>query len=188
MPYRRLTADMGRRTVKKTMVAVIVAGVTLLGFPGTASAQTTGRQTFILSQVGDQPEATVYAAGPIRGVGRDIVVNEEFDDEAGTFVSEDVLRFRDGDVFVTFTGQAMFDFDPVRCIGKFSGTATYEITGGTRRYAGASGSGSGTFRGVFVAGRNPDGTCSEDEDDESVSVFFANLRGTTTLGGAQRAA
>ncbi len=174
--------------MKRTLVAVVVAGIALVGFPGGALAQTTGRQTFILKQVGDQPEATVYAAGPIRGVGRDIVVNEEFDDEAGTFVSEDVLRFRDGDVFVTFTGQAEFEFDPESCIGKFSGTVTYQITGGTRRYTGASGSGSGTFRGLFVAARNPDGTCTEDEDEELVSIFSANLRGTTTLSRGQVAA
>ena len=174
--------------MKKTLVAVVVAGIALVGFPAGASAQTTGRQTFILSQVGDQPEATVYAAGPIRGVGRDIVVNEEFDDEAGTFVSEDILRFRDGDVFVTFVGQATLEFNPESCVGKFTGTATYEITGGTRRYRGASGSGSGTFRGVFVAGRNPDGSCSEDEADELISVFSANLRGTATLPRGQRAA
>ena len=174
--------------MKKALVAAVVVGIALAGFPGTASAQVSGRQTFILSQVGDQPEATVYASGPIRGVGRDIVVRDEFDDEAGTFVSQDVLRFRDGDVFVTFRGEAGFDFDPESCIGRFSGTATYEITGGTRRYRGASGSGSGNFRGVFVAGRNPDGTCSEDEDDELVNVFSANLRGTATLPRAQRAA
>ncbi len=174
--------------MRKTVVAAIVAGIALVGFPGGAAAQTTGRQTFTLSQIGDQPEATVYATGPIRGVGRDIVVNEEFDDEAGTFVSEDILRFPDGDVFVTFTGQAAFDFNPDTCVGKFSGTATYEITGGTGRYTGASGSGSGTFRGVFVAGRNPDGTCSEDEEDETASVFSARLRGTATIPAAQVAA
>ncbi len=174
--------------MKKTLVAALVMGIVLVAFPGGASAQTTGRQTFVLIQVGDQPEATVYAAGPIRGTGRDIVVNEEFDDEAGTFVSEDVLRFRDGDVFVTFTGQAELDFNPDTCVGKFSGTVTYEITGGTGRYTGASGSGSGTFRGLFVAGRNPDGTCSEDEDKELVSIFSANLRGTTTLPRGQLAA
>ncbi len=174
--------------MKRTLVAFVVAGIALVGLPGEALAQASGRQTFILKQIGDQPEATVYATGPIRGVGRDIVVREEFDDEAGTFVSEDVLRFRDGDVFVTFTGQAQLEFDPASCIGKFSGTATYEITGGTRRYAGASGSGSGTFRGLFVAGRNPDGTCSEDEDEELVSIFSANLRGTATLPRGQLAA
>ena len=174
--------------MKKALLGAVVVAIALVGFPGGAVAQTPGRQTFILSQVGDQPEATVYASGPIRGVGRDIVVNEEFDDEAGTFVSEDILRFRDGDVFVTFTGEAAFDFNPATCVGKFSGTATYEITGGTRRYTGASGSGSGTFRGVFVAGRNPDGSCSEDEDDELVSVFSATLRGSATLPRSQRAA
>lgn len=174
--------------MKKTLVAAIVVGIALVGFAGPASAQTTGRQTFVLSQVGDQPEATVFAAGPIRGVGTDIVVNEEFDDEAGTFVSEDVLRFRGGDVFVTFTGEAVFEFDPVRCIGRLSGTATYEITGGTGRYTGASGSGSGTFRGTFVGGRNPDGTCSEEEEDESAGVFYARLHGTTVLPGARAAA
>ncbi len=174
--------------MKKTLVAAIVMGIALIGFPGGASAQTTGRQTFVLTQVGDQPEATVRAAGPIRGVGADIVVNEDFDDEAGTFVSEDILRFRDGDVFVTFAGQAVFEFDPRTCVGKFSGTATYDITGGTDRYLGASGSGSGTFRGVFVAGRNPDGTCSEDEEDERASFFFATLRGTATVPAAGMAA
>ncbi len=173
--------------MRKILVAAFVMGVALMGFPGPASAQTGGRQTFVLTQIGDQPEATVYAAGPIRGVGRDIVLNEEFDDEAGTFVSEDVLRFPDGDVFVTFAGQADFEFDPRTCVGRFSGTATYQITGGTERYVGASGSGSGPFRGVFVAGRNPDGTCSEEEDDEVANVFFATLGGTATVRGAQAA-
>ena len=159
------------------LVAVAVAVGALVALAGAAVADT-GHQELILFSGPGQEEATVIAIGPISGVGTDVVLNEEFDDEAGTFVSEDELVFPQGSAFTTFSGTATFDLDPVTCVGRGGGNADFDIDGGTGEYEGATGSGSGTFQFVFVGERTAEG-CVEGEDDPG--FFFARLSGTATV-------
>ena len=163
--------------MKKTLAAVAVAVAALIGLAGPAVADT-GRQEIILFSGPGQEEATVIAIGPIFGVGTDVVLNEEFDDEAGTFVSEDELVFPQGSAFTTFSGTASFDLNPLTCVGQGGGNADFDITGGTGAYQGAAGNGSGTFRFLFVGQRTAEG-CVESEDDPG--FFFAHLSGTATV-------
>lgn len=169
-------------TVKKIMAFALGLVCLQLSFAGTAAAES-GRQTFVLSQLPGQEQIRVTAAGPIRGVGLDVVVNEVEDEETGVITAEDRFEFPEGSVSVTsrITVTSPFSVDPRTCVGRVEGTVSYQITGGTRRYAGATGDGTGTFRIVAVLGRNPDGSCSEEQEDELAHIFIVRLAGVTTV-------
>ena len=129
-------------TVKKIMAFALGLVCLQLSFAGTAAAES-GRQTFVLSQLPGQEQIRVTAAGPIRGVGIDVVVNEVEDEETGVITAEDRFEFPEGSVSVTsrITVTSPFSVDPRTCVGRVEGTVSYQITGGTRRYAGATGDG-----------------------------------------------
>ena len=169
--------------IRKLLVFLVALVLIPLGLEGTAAAET-GRQTFVLSQLPGDEHIRVTAAGPIRGVGVDEVISEEEDEATGQIIARDVFRFSPNDaVFVTFyvTVTQPFTVDPRTCIGRLSGTLSWEITGGEGRYEEATGSGTGTFRVTAVLGRNPDGTCSESQDDELAHIFITRLAGSASV-------
>ena len=168
-----------RRLLVFLLAVVLIPVVT----EGTAVAET-GRQTFVLSELPGDEYIRVTAGGPIRGVGIDEVISEDEDEATGQIIAKDVFRFGPTDaVFVTTypTVTQEFTIDPRTCIGRLSGTLSWEITGGEGRYDTARGSGTGTFRVTAVLGGNPDGTCSESQEDEVAHIFIARLSGTATV-------
>ena len=58
------------------------------------------------------------------------------------------------------------DFNPVACVGHFTNSGTYVLTGGTGAYAGISGGGTYSTWGTVVAARTPSG-CG----DTPIAVF-----------------
>jgi hypothetical protein len=129
------------------------------------AAAATGSQTFTI--IAQDNGGTVIASGPISGVGQDI----ETSDTTDQFV------FPQGTLNIDHPTTSEDDtFNPVSCIGRatFAGTYTFTGTGGL---AGATGSGTYTGRAIFIADRNPDGTCSE---DTGTSFAFVHATGTTT--------
>ena len=102
--------------------------------------------------------SVVRARGAFRGVGR--VVELVPPDPAG--VSRDDLVFRGGTMHVVSTPGKLLSFsvNPHSCL--FTGTQqlTWDVTGGTGQFAGATGSVTGTVSAVALLGRNPDGSCS----------------------------
>jgi hypothetical protein len=90
-----------------------------------------------------------------KGVGR--VVEVAFGDPT----SQDDLVFPGGTLHVlSTTGTSPLVFNPDSCL--FTGTAefTFQVTGGTGMFAGATGNLTGTVSGRAQLARNPDGTCS----------------------------
>lgn len=177
--------------MKAKRTALVVLGVLTahLALAGPAAAQT-GRQTFVLTELRSGGGITVTAAGPIRGRGVVIPGGDELDEETGEIVANDRYQFTETDgVDVTYRVRLTSapTIDTRTCVGRHGGTMTWEITGGTGRYADASGSGTGTFRVIDVAGRNPDGSCSESQADDRAHVLVVHLTGTGTVP-AQRAA
>ncbi len=168
-----------RRLLVFLLAVVLIPVVT----EGTAAAET-GRQTFVLSELPGNDHIRVTAAGPIRGVGVDEVVGEDEDEATGQIIGRDIFRFGPRDaVFVTtrVTLTKPFTIDPRSCIGRVSGTLTWQITGGEGRYGSARGSGTGTFFATAVLGRNPDRTCSESQEDEIAHIFVTRMVGTVTV-------
>ena len=101
--------------------------------------------------------SVVRAGGVFRGVGR--VVEVVPPDAAG--VSQDDLVFRSGAMHVVSTpGALSFSVNPHSCL--FTGTQqfSWDVTGGTGQFDGATGSFTGAENAVALLARNPDGSCS----------------------------
>jgi len=139
----------------------------VLGAAGPASAKGTARnQRFVLSNVNDV--GVVTASGPISGVGADIEIGD----------TQSIFKFANGSVRITHIDSAVKeDFNDKTCTGRFSGKGNYTIDSGTGAYAGATGSGTYTFRGV-VAGVMTKGGCA---DNSGTFSFTANIKGLTKL-------
>jgi hypothetical protein len=93
-----------------------------------------------------------------RGVGRFVELVPT--DTAG--ISRDDLVFRSGTLhLVSRLGNLLSSYvNPHSCL--FNGTQqlTWDVTGGTGQFAGATGSVTGTVSGRALLARNPDGSCS----------------------------
>ena len=120
--------------------------------------------------------SVVVAEGAFRSVGRFVEV------VPGDLVSQDDLVFPGGTLHVinTLGSPSSFFVNPHSCM--FTGTAplTWQVTGGTGQFAGATGILTGTVSGRALLGRNPDGSCSSapyprhevDKFEESGSLSF----------------
>ncbi len=153
----------------------------LLAWAGPAAADAPANQRFtatFTSTGGSQPPVRVIASGLINAVGTDVTVTS--DGDAGS--TEMFVFPGQGTLFVTVTNNpgGSQTFDPRSCVSRFSGTQTLNITGGTGRFVGASGTLMGTERGTFVAQRTAQG-CSQDEAPRA-ATFIASATGTLHLG------
>ena len=144
--------------MRRRIFAALVAFVALLGPAGSASAET-GSQTFVLYQAPGEENFTVYAAGPISGVGTDFLLEEGVDPSGRTQRRTETV-FPEGSTFNTLTvKENTLAFDPRTCVARITGSSHLEITGGTGAYEGVSGSGEVTFQAISVGERTPEG-CS----------------------------
>ena len=102
--------------------------------------------------------SVVPGRGVFKGVGR--IVELVLPDPAG--VSQDDLVFRSGTMHVVSTPRILLSssINPHSCL--FTGTQqlTWDVTGGTEQFDGATGSFTGTVSTVALLARNPDGSCS----------------------------
>ena len=147
--------------MKRVIVCLAVGTSALFGFSSAAWAAT-GTENLTFFARDDQP-ATIFATGPITGVGQSV--------ETGPDTETDV--FPEGTIDVVHPVTSESDsFDPVACVVRARFSGTYTVTGGTGAFAGASGS--GTFSGQFIGilGRTAEG-CSE-EPVESFSFVHAS--------------
>jgi hypothetical protein len=100
----------------------------------------------------------VTARGAINGIG--VVTEENTLNPDGTFHGTLRFLFLLGSVTAPFTGVVTdVHVDPATCTGRFSTVGEFTIASGTGAYAGATGSGRFTERGVFNALPTPSG-CS----------------------------
>lgn len=120
--------------------------------------------------------SVVVAEGAFKSVGRFVEL------VPGDPVSQDDLVFPGGTLHVinTLSSPSSFSINPHSCM--FTGTAplTWQVTGGTGQFAGATGILTGTVTGRALLGHNPDGSCSSapyplhevDKFEESGSLSF----------------
>lgn len=166
--------------MKRLLLALMVAVVTLVGSSGTASAQS-GPQTFVLYQGPGQEHFTVYAAGPISGVGTDFLLDEGVEPGTGRTQRRTETVFPGGSTFNTLTVlDNQLAFDPRTCVANITGRSHLDITGGTGAYEGVSGSGEVSFRAISIGERLPDGTCSR---TNTTTYAVAYITGTSTVQG-----
>ena len=167
--------------MKKPFAAVLVATSILVGVPGTAAAETTGSQNFRVINVGPPSnEGRVVATGIATGVGTAVTPQGQ-----GPTPFPALIVLDDGTLFLTITPTGNeFQFDPRTCIlsGPFFGT--YEVTGGTGEFSGATGG--GVFRGrlLLLFGRSQ-GACVDPASNPPIHVVqIIENPGTLTLPGS----
>ena len=163
--------------IRKAVGAAAVAAA--IGGTGTAWALSqSANQRFVLHSAGStfDLQNQVVASGPISGVGYERLLDDRSDKDHQDFTTEYV--FPQGTVTAEVRGNETTNFNALSCAATIKGSVHWTITGGTEAYAGASGSGSGSFVNRFVLERGPDG-CQEDAP--VVSVFSARLAGTASV-------
>ncbi len=154
---------------RQMSLALLVAGTALAVSAAPAipaAAATSGRETLsgtiVFAAVPGTTTRTVLssvvrARGVFKGVGRVVEIAQ------GDPVSQDDLVFPAGTLHVlSTTGSPLSPFviNPHSCL--FTGTSqfTLQVTGGTGKFAGATGNLTGTVSGRALLARNADGTCS----------------------------
>ena len=134
------------------------------------AAAATGSETFdgvvVTSGVsGDRVvvNSVVVAKGVFSGVGRVVEIENLPGDPDN--VSRDDLVFAEGSIHIVSTiVDLSFSVNPHSCLVRATAQATGEITGGTGLFAAASGSYTSTVTGSAVFPRNPDGSCSLEQN------------------------
>jgi hypothetical protein len=134
------------------------------------AAAATGSETFdgvvVTSGVsGDRVvvNSVVVAKGVFSGVGRVVEIENLPGDPDN--VNRDDLVFAEGTIHIVSTiVDLSFSVNPHSCLGRATAMATGEITGGTGLFAAASGSYTSTVTGSAVFPRNPDGSCSLEQN------------------------
>lgn len=174
-------------SIKRVTALIGSAIVLTLLAPGPASAlsERSRSQTMVLYGAGstfDHP-ISVFAAGPISGVGSFEIVDERSGPDGDDFTAELVFPGR-GTVTMEVLGQSSITLDPRTCAGSQTGHVDWTITGGTGEFETVSGNGTGSYTGRFLLERGASGCV---EDDPVVSVFVARLTGTTSLSAANAA-
>ncbi len=168
--------------MKRRALWLLVAVVVLVGHPAPAWAQ--GNQRFIgVSTIPGGNTGTVVATGPITGVGTFVLPEGQ---GPGPLPAEFI--FTEGTVFVTIVpNPPAIDFNPQTCLVLIRTSGTFEVTGGTGRFGGASGGGAFAGRAVVLLARGPQGECQPEAEPQ---FFFAVVdnTGNVTLAGQLLAA
>jgi len=151
------------------LTAGLAAVGLVLGQAVTASAQTSGSETFegFLIATGASGDRVVLASsvrvdGVFKGVGRIVEVPNLPTDPDN--VSRDDLVFAEGALHLVSTtvDVQVNSFDPVSCKLSVTISQLTRFEGGTGLFASATGSGQGRVDGTAFAQRAADGSCSMD--------------------------
>ncbi len=110
----------------RLIVGALVTVVSLLAGSGAALAEH-NTQEFLLNSPEGSTKTTVTAVGVFNGVGRDVVISDQFNEGSDgrfTFVSRDKFVFDEGRLFVRIEGAGRTAFNEETCSGRGSGRAT----------------------------------------------------------------
>lgn len=148
-------------------MTMLAAGLLVLGSASSAFADTTGAQRFLLIFRGPAVTPVAIAVGPISGVGTYDPVADRIDFPSGSVFFQSHMTTNE------------FTPDPYTCTATVSQAGTWQISGGTAAFAGASGQGTATtLAGRVVGVRGPDG-CSFGAG--AVGVVVVQLTGTVSV-------
>jgi hypothetical protein len=153
----------------------LLAGVVwlLLAQAGAAFASTSGPQTWVVVSRSGEP-TRVGAYGVINSAGT-VTDRLTLHLENGTFDNFATQTFPDGTVEYHGSGTAVLTVNPLTCVGSGHFVGPFVITGGTGRYANASGSGVAIGDLGFLFARTANG-CSQ-----TPLQFWGVARATGTL-------
>ena len=166
--------------MRKSLFAVMTACVSLASHSGVAHAETASPQVFVVYAVGAPgTPRTVVAAGAINAVGT-VIIGGSQPGPGGSLLQQTTWVFPQGSLFVTLTYTSTTTIDPQLCSSTSHLTGTWQITGGTGQYSGATGSGtiSGPNSAYFT--RDAEGCTST---PYLVATYFV-YQGTVALAQA----
>lgn len=129
--------------------AIALVGLVLFAVAGaTPASAASANQRFVITY--SNSDTTFAAIGPISGLGHEMILSATEGDD-GTFHETQRVDFGDGSIYIDVVGEETgFSYNEDTCVGRFKGEGTFEVTSGTKAYAGATGSGTFTFRGSFA--------------------------------------
>ena len=154
--------------------ALLAGGAALAAATATAvpaAAATSGSQTFKGAIVTSGVSGTrtvittvVIAKGAFNGVGRIVEVENQPGDPDR--VTRDDLVFARGSMHLISTtlGDPQPSVNPRSCVATITIHQTGKVAGGTRQFTKAMGSFTATVTARAVLARNPDGSCSLEQD------------------------
>jgi hypothetical protein len=159
---------MGRHLRFAVAVLLATAGLAIAGPTATASAQTSGAESFdgFLVATGVSGERVVLAtsiraSGVFTGVGKIVEMPNLPTDPDN--VSRDDLVFAEGTAHIVSASQDFqISVDPRSCRATVTIQQVTTFDGGTGLFSGASGTGTGAVDGSGLLQRNPDGSCAVD--------------------------
>jgi hypothetical protein len=168
----------------RAKLVLALASVTLMGLvsPDVAHAAEPPNEQFTVIVRGrisngeaETTSSVVVAHGVVDAVGRDEFQPSQPGDPAN--VDRDVFVFPDGALLVRVTNLSFSGGEPDQntCIATFGQRGSWDITGGTGAYMGATGTASFILRGTGVATRLPHGDCGDDARFILVSTATGNL-------------
>jgi hypothetical protein len=167
----------GKRMLSTCLVAALVAGVSLLGQAGSASAQPADDVHFTVIIVGDGAGA-VLASGAVLGVGTE-TDNQNSANPVQPFQA--TLSFAKGAVAETVSNQPpSVHFNPVTCVLRIVQRGSFQVTGGTGVFATASGGGTSTTHVTVISRRAANGTCDQ-QAPPLLALVIVHETGTLTV-------
>ena len=121
---------------KRVAISAVAVGAAAVVWAAAAGGAT-GSQRFSIAA--GNTGGNVWASGPITGSGRDVVLGP----------NQDRFVFAAGTVLVNHQASSQSStFDPRSCLGRFGESGNYQLASGTGAYAGVSGSGTYSARGI----------------------------------------
>ncbi len=120
----------------------------------------------------------VAASGPIEGRGAVVVHSSE-----NNRVDHMTLHLAKGDVYLVAVEKTFAVHpDHAKCLATALGHGTFTITGGTRSFAGAHGSGTYIRHGVLYGARTPAGACLGRKAPIAKTTVRVIMTGAASLG------
>jgi hypothetical protein len=152
------------------VVAALAAIAISFAVPGSATATSSGKQAFkgvIVKSGASGTEkvvgSLVIAKGGFWGVGRVVETDNRPGDPDN--VTRDDLVFPAGSIHIRNVNvDFSLSLNPKSCIYKIRVEQTGTFEGGTKRFANATGSYTGTVKALGRARRDPDGQCTLEQD------------------------
>jgi hypothetical protein len=176
-----------RRQVRRLPAAVVAVGLMLAALVAPAAARTTGKESFdgVIVAAGESGTRTVVSSvivfrGVFNGVGRVVEVPNR-PGEPDTVLRDDLVFARGTMHLRSMNGAVLsMSLNPQTCVFKGRIKQTGKVQGGTGRFRHASGNFAGVVRARWVAARNADGTCSQ-EQALLLEVDLVSGRGTLSF-------